>query len=63
MLHVCNGSTEIQQASGKRLSQIVGGDICNDLTQSCQPLESGIQGSFGLATIVSSENEFLRVSD
>ena len=26
--------------------------------QPCQPLGSGIQGSFGLATIVISENEF-----
>jgi len=31
-----------------------------DFTQPCQPLGSGIRGSFGLASIVASENEFCK---
>ena len=58
MLDVSNGGTSTQQASSKRLSQIVRGNICTDFTQPCQPLGSGMWGSFGLANIVTSENEF-----
>jgi hypothetical protein len=60
MLNVSDGSTSAKQSSGKRLSQIVGGNIGTDLTQPCQPLGSGIRGSSGLVSIVASENEFCK---
>jgi hypothetical protein len=62
MLNVSDGSTSAQQASSKRLSQIVRGDVSIDLPQSCQPLGRWILGGCGLGSIVTSENEFLRVS-
>ena len=38
MLNICDGSTSTQQASGKRLSQIVSRNVSIDLPQSCQSL-------------------------
>ena len=38
MLNISNSSATTQQTSGESLSQIVRGNICTDLPQSCQPL-------------------------
>jgi hypothetical protein len=49
--------------SGTRVYGGVVGQCTADLTQPCQPLGRWIRGGCGLVSIVTSENEFLRVLD